>query len=207
MPVFLLYLIIYGFRGVTTTAARGQFHCPRCGPASYRHQIVRRFFTLYFIPLIPLRKAGEYVECGTCKSTFQPAVLQRATNGAAAPFEPEHVAALRRTLVLVCIADKVVDPRELAAIQQVFSELTQQPITAQQIHAEIEAASRDAQPLPTFLATMAARLNTHGKELVIRGAYRVAAADGVFPAQEWQRLTEIAHALGIEPAHFRRVIA
>ena len=38
----------------------------------YKHIKVTKFFTLYFIPLIPLGSAGEYVECQTCKGTFVP---------------------------------------------------------------------------------------------------------------------------------------
>ena len=206
MPVFMLYLIIYGFRGVTKTAARGQFHCPTCGPASYRHQVVRRFFTLYFIPLIPLSKAGEYIECGTCKHTFKLGVLKREAAAPAATFEAEYVAAVRRTLVMVCIADGVVDPRELWTIQQVFAQLTRRQIGEPEIRAEIEAASRDGRPLAHFLAGLAPRLNAQSKELVVRAAYHVAAADGAFPPEEWQRLTEIAWALQIDPAEFRRVV-
>ena len=33
---------------------------------------VRKFFTLYFIPVIPLSSAGEYVECERCKSKYEP---------------------------------------------------------------------------------------------------------------------------------------
>jgi hypothetical protein len=207
MPVFMLYLIIYGFRGVTSTAAKGQFQCPRCGPSSYRHQVVKRFFTLYFIPLIPLKKTGEYIECGSCGGTFKLGVLQQPAASTGGPtFEAEYVTALRRTLVMVGIADGVLDPRELWTIQQVFAQLTKRQIGEPEIRAEIDAAARDQRPLAGFLAGLAPRLNPQGKAMVIRAAYQVAAADGVFPHEEWQRLTEIAWALQIEPAEFRRII-
>ncbi len=69
-------LIIFGRRGVTGTKGQGTFQCPACQTDQpYAHKHVRRFFTLYFIPLIPLGTVGEYVECGRCKGTFKPAVL------------------------------------------------------------------------------------------------------------------------------------
>jgi zinc-ribbon family len=63
-------MIIWGSRGITSSLAKGFFHCPRCDQQrSYDHKKVRRFFTLFFIPLIPLESLGEYVECQFCKGT------------------------------------------------------------------------------------------------------------------------------------------
>lgn len=65
-------MIIFGTRGITTTPEKGDFHCPSCDATQkYGLKRVRRFFTLYFIPLIPLNKLGEYVECVTCKDTYK----------------------------------------------------------------------------------------------------------------------------------------
>ncbi|HEY4055992.1 MAG TPA: zinc-ribbon domain-containing protein [Kofleriaceae bacterium] len=75
----MLGLIIFGRRNMTKTANAGQFTCPRCGPAShYEHKQVKRWFTLYFIPVIPLGVVGEYVECRACAGTFKPEVLRFA---------------------------------------------------------------------------------------------------------------------------------
>jgi hypothetical protein len=75
----MLGLIIFGSRSVTGSMGTGSFDCPQCGTnAPYEHKRVRRFFTLYFIPLIPLRTLGEYVECGQCRGTYKPEVLHRA---------------------------------------------------------------------------------------------------------------------------------
>ena len=72
----MVFLIIFGTRGVTYTSTRGQFQCPTCHEKrAYEKRRVRRFFTLYFLPVIPLDKVGEYIECQTCKNTFKPDVL------------------------------------------------------------------------------------------------------------------------------------
>ena len=71
-------MIFFGTRGVTSTVKEGDFHCPQCNNSQkFRHRKVRKFFTLYFIPLIPLESAGEYVECRNCKGTFIPRVLEQ----------------------------------------------------------------------------------------------------------------------------------
>ncbi len=58
----------------------GQFHCPHCGgDREYEHRTARRFFTLFFMPVIPLDKVGEVVRCKTCRTRFDPIVLRRPT--------------------------------------------------------------------------------------------------------------------------------
>jgi len=69
-------MIIFGTKGITSIQKQGTFHCPACGAgANYTQKEVRRYFTLFFIPLIPLHKAGEYVECQRCGGSFKPEVL------------------------------------------------------------------------------------------------------------------------------------
>ncbi len=74
----MLFFIIWGTRGVTTRKGFGRFVCPTCAcNREYTHKQVRRFFTLYFIPIIPLNIVGTYVECNTCGGTFKDSVLER----------------------------------------------------------------------------------------------------------------------------------
>jgi hypothetical protein len=68
--------IIYGTRGVKFTKEEGVFKCPNCiCSRPYRLRSIRRFATLFFIPIIPLDKLGEYVECEHCLETYIPRVL------------------------------------------------------------------------------------------------------------------------------------
>ncbi len=70
-------MIIFGTRGLTLTGKPHPFFCPHCDTErSYKRKTIRRFFTLYFIPLIPLRTIGEYIECGSCRGTYKPEVLK-----------------------------------------------------------------------------------------------------------------------------------
>src|SRR5258708_6295186 len=70
-------MIIFGTRGVTWNGESGEFVCPGCGGTTqqYTRKTIRRFFTLYFIPLIPLDKLGEYIECQHCRNTYNEQVL------------------------------------------------------------------------------------------------------------------------------------
>lgn len=70
-------MIIFGWRVVFFTLTRGIFHCPDCGgDRDYRRRQGRNFFTLFFVPVIPLTKAGgEFIECDTCRGRWNPGVL------------------------------------------------------------------------------------------------------------------------------------
>ena len=83
-------MIIFGARGVTYTQAKGTFYCPGCDRegVEYKHQRSRRFVTLYYVPLIPLKSLGEYIECQVCQSTYQLGVL-KATAAEHRAFEAE----------------------------------------------------------------------------------------------------------------------
>src|SRR5687768_7917347 len=117
----MVFLIIFGTRGVTTSAARGDFHCPSCDrKCGYDHKRVRRFFTLYFIPIIPLDVLGEYVECDSCKSTFKPEVLSFDPAKEDAAFEAEFHAAVKRVMVLMMLADGKIDDEEIETICSVY---------------------------------------------------------------------------------------
>lgn len=78
--------ILFGTKGITLTQQSGTFHCPQCGPqAPFSQKGVRRFFTLFFVPLIPLNQVAAYVECHRCRGQFDLNVLQWNPNPGAPP--------------------------------------------------------------------------------------------------------------------------
>jgi len=73
-------LIIFGLRVFYRTIAEGTFHCRRCGgDREYRYRSGRRWFTLFFLPVIPLNSVGEQVQCTTCRTRYVTEVLSQPT--------------------------------------------------------------------------------------------------------------------------------
>ncbi len=73
-------LIIFGLRVFYRTIAQGTFYCRRCGgDRQYRKRSGRRWFTLFFLPVIPLKSVGEHVQCTTCRTRYVTDVLNQPT--------------------------------------------------------------------------------------------------------------------------------
>lgn len=199
--------IIWGTRGITSTSESGQFHCPQCNARrSYSHKNVRRFFTLFFIPLIPLDKLGDYVECNTCRTTFNTRVLSIDPTAQQKRFDAEFQIAVKRVLVLMALADDVIDEKETEMIQSIYTKVTNTEITLNEVNAEIEVARNDKRGVHQFLSKMAGSLNASGKELVMQAAFFIAAADGEFQQEEIALLESIGKSLQMTPAHINGVL-
>lgn len=73
-------LLIWGFKARLKVLAEGLFICPNeGGQRGYRHVSARRWFTFFWIPVIPLKELGEYVQCGSCGAQYNAAVAQMQT--------------------------------------------------------------------------------------------------------------------------------
>jgi len=200
-------IIVFGTRGITTTGARGEFHCPGCREQrTYRHRNVRRWFTLYFIPVIPLNKVGEYVECDHCTATWMPEVLQHDVVAEDKAFEAEFERAIRRVMVMMMMADGVIAEGELETIRKVFGKLTGKDLSEQALLDEAEQVRREAPPIREAVRALVGKLNPSGRELVLKAAFFVAAADGIFQDEEKTLISELAQALQIPSGRFKQIL-
>jgi tellurite resistance protein len=203
----MVFLIIFGTRGVTSTVESGDFYCPSCDKKQrYEHKRVRRFFTLYFIPIIPLDTVGEYVECQTCRGTFKLAVLAFDPEKKDKELEAEFQAAVKRVMVLMMLADGKIEESEIETIQLVFEKIGKKKLTREDVDGEVKRAKDDGRPLAKYLETLVGSLNDKGKEAVVKAAFFVASADGHVSEEETRLLAELAAALEMSPTHFKGVI-
>lgn len=201
-------MIIFGTKGVTTTPERGRFHCPSCGPnCGYAHKRVRKFFTLYFIPIIPLDMLGEYIECGHCKGTYKLEVLEMDPAQDEADFEAEFQRAIRRVMVLVTLADGEVDDAEIEAMTGIYAQVTGTQIRAEYLRRETQRAAKEGQAVAAYLKDVGPYLNDSGKEMIIKAAVMVAGADGHIDDSELQLVYDAADALQMSDAHLKGVLA
>lgn len=202
-------MIIYGTKGITYKVEEGKFYCPSCGsnnPLTYAHKRVRRFFTLYFIPIIPLNVAGEYIECLKCQNTFSLEVLKFDPAQSELVFEAEFHRAIKRVMAMMMIADGEIDPDEIQFIREVFENISGNALSEHELRQEAEAATVDGRSIGECLKEITPSLNDKGKELVITAAFMVAMADGVYRDQEAELLAGLGKCLEMPTRKFEALI-
>jgi tellurite resistance protein len=201
-------MIIFGTRGVTYNADDGDFHCPECEGQKYHRKRVRRFFTLYFIPLIPLDKMGEYIECDGCKSTYKDSILDYQPGpGSSANVEAEFLVAIKRVMALMVIADGQVDDDEIEVMGKVFEKVAGKSVSEDDIRREVMEARAGSPDVDAYLGEVGPYLNAEGKEMIIKAAFMVAAADGHFDDSEMELLVEASKSLEMSSAHLKGILA
>lgn len=80
--------ILFGTKTVSTTIQSGSFDCPRCvSVRPYQLQTNRRYFSLFFIPIIPLEKQADTLCCNFCKTAYVPQSILAASEYTATPID------------------------------------------------------------------------------------------------------------------------
>lgn len=202
-----MFLSVFGTRGIASTSDEGEFHCPVChGSCGYEHKKVRKFFTLYFFPVIPLGAAGEYVECRKCQGTFPSEVLEVPPKAAVDEFEAVFEMAVRRLLVEMALADQFVTFGEFERVSRLYRKLTGRPIENEAVARELKRAEIDDRDVTEYLEDLAFQLNEEGKKRVLKAALAVAAADGVIRDEEREMVQALGEALEMTPNQVRGVL-
>ncbi|WP_298756979.1 TerB family tellurite resistance protein [uncultured Psychroserpens sp.] len=201
-------MIIFGTRGVRSTKATGSFNCPQCeADRGYRHRKVTQFFTLYFIPLIPLGNKGEYVECNHCKGTFITRVLDTSKSTDKEAFMAMYEQAIRHVMVKIMLADGVIDNNEKVAVLAIINKYGHNDMSSFQLDDYIKEVQADSSDISTYLKHVGPALNQHGKELLIKCALDVAYSDGHFDESERKMILDMGTIMEMSSAHIKGIMA
>jgi hypothetical protein len=194
-------LIIWGLRVVYRTIARGVFFCRKCGgDRSYRQRTGRRYITLFFIPLVPLTRTGEHVQCTTCKTRYVTEVLRLLT---AAQMQEALPAGMR---ALVCVMLRAGDPASAAARRRAIEAVTGAGAEGYDDAAlDTDLAQPAAAGQPKIVA-LGDQSQVHAREWYLAELIRIAMADGSLTGAERTAAEHVAADLGLTRAQTLGVI-
>lgn len=196
-------MIIWGFRGRNKRLDGGHFHCPNeGGDREYDLMEARRWFTLFFIPLLPLKVLGQFVACRSCDATYDPQVLSMPTT---AQMEDRLTTALRHVVVAMLTADEVVDEAERRAALEVMLRFGHRQYTEEDLDRDL--ATLEVGALDDEVAELAAMLSPQGHEALVRACLHLATADGHVDERELAVVRHAARGIGMSPAHLRGILA
>lgn len=188
-------MIIFGTTTLQSNRGSGNFNCPRCSmPRTYRHKKANRFFTLYFIPLIPLGSAGEYVECMSCGGTYGLEVLQYNPEANRA----ELIADLRRVLSLVLMTSGRTDRVHLEALARICGESFGQTVSLEQVEEDLRLARSAGACLVPYVQGRSGNFSDKGKQMLLAAASQMLGAHGSLSELDRDVLRQLGQALGTD---------
>jgi hypothetical protein len=195
-------LLIFGFTVRFKATSTQPFFCPTCGGDRVAVvEVARRWFTLFLLPLIPMKELGQRVRCETCGSSFDPSVLDQPTTAQLGTLFSNAVRALTAMVVGAGAADA--PAMRAAAIASVhryvpgYDAVTLQNDLAQ-LH-PIHAAE--------YVSPLAGVLEVAGQEQLLGDIVAVALADGAITAPQRRIIDDVGTALGLTPTHVIGIIA
>jgi hypothetical protein len=194
-------LLIFGITIRYTRLTEGGFFCPNeGGDRRYALMRARRWFTLFFIPLIPLKELDTVVECEACGHRFDPSVLTQAT----AEELGRSVEEAARTLFGAIAAVEPDATVDRAVEVELGRYLGDDGYGVGQLvaHARIQT---DAQSEEIF-GRAARQLDLAGRESMLMAAVRAAVTEGVLVPGRRAVIERSGRALGLSPAHIEGVI-
>jgi hypothetical protein len=194
-------LLVFGFKIRLSTVASLVLFCPTCGGDRVgARRSARRWFTLFWIPLLPLNRVGEVVECETCHTRYDPSVADQPTTASLAAILDDAVRVLTAMIVRTGRPESAV--LRYAAVDHVARVL---PAYDDAVLAG-DVAALDPALAEQYVAPLADGLEVTGKERLVADLVRVAMADGTVTADQRRIIDLTGRGLGLTPTHVTGIV-
>ena len=195
-------LLIWGVRVRYKTLDGGTFSCPNeGGDRAYERKEAKRWFSLFWIPLIPLNVLGDLVECQSCGHTYDPRVLTQPTT---AQMMDDLANAMRHAVVSVATSHGQPSDAVTDGALEVMQRYSDTPYTGRNLKDDLRSLRRS--DLDGAFSKVTDTLNSHGREQLLVACLEVAVADGSIAPERLEAVRDVGAALGMSPAHIKGVI-
>jgi len=192
-------LLIFGLTVRYRPMEAGSFHCPReGGDRDYVLLEARRWASLFFVPLFPLKVLGMVVECESCHGRFDSVTLRMPTS---ATMEHKIDVAARSLLGAVAACDPMTHAHAVSELEGFLGAPTY-------CASDLVAHSRIQTPAQRqeVLAAAGRVLDPAGRESLLMAAARAGARAGAISADIRRLVSEAGVALGMTPVHVEGVL-
>ncbi|HEY5359457.1 MAG TPA: hypothetical protein VIJ82_17560 [Streptosporangiaceae bacterium] len=197
-------MLIFGLRVCFRTIGHGQFHCQRCGgDRQYRHRAGRRWFHVFYIPLVRLDRVGEHLQCMTCGGRYRTGVLAVPTAAQMEAALPAGTLAAATCMLLA--GDPASGPARRRAVDAVRSAgMAGYDETA--LEKDLIQSAVRGTDIAGPLNALAAQLAVPAREWFLADVVRIGLADGQLSDDERLAARQVAANLGLTAAHAYGVI-
>lgn len=178
-------------------------HCQRCGgDRQYRSCTGRRWYHVIFVPVIPMDRVAEHVQCRSCLTRYRLEVL-------ALPTSAQMLAALPAgSLAAVTLMLRAGDQGSAAARHRAIEVVRAAGLDGYDdaaLSADLAAEGPD-RAIDISLGLLSVQLTMPAPEWFLADAVRVGLADGPLSDSERGAARRIAACLGLTPAQAHGVI-
>jgi hypothetical protein len=195
---------LIGARLYLRTTGHGTVHCHRCGgDRPYARCKGRRWFQVLLIPVIPLDRIGEHLQCRICRTRYRTEVLSIPTSAAMQLALPAGALAAIRIML------RAGDPASPAARSRSIDIVRSAGLTGYDdaaLTADLAGAEGRELADVESLATLAIQLMMPAPEWFLADAVRVGLADGPLSDSERGAARLIAAQLGLPAGRANGVI-
>ena len=201
-------IIFFGTRGIDKHKDSGHFYCPACSDKrSYTHKEVKRWFTLYFIPVIPLGSAGEFVQCDYCNMAFEPKVLEWDPDHDHKLFLAAFAGAVKRVMAMAALADDRGEPPNFETSREIYGRATAFELQPGEMEHEMSAAQTDGMGLAHYVPPLMPRMDDPMKERLLLAAHEASMLRGMYSPGQRRLVDELGSLLQMTPAHVQGVLS
>ena len=198
--------IIFGTRGMKHSVKDSEpitNSCPNCDKGSLIHKLYRRWFTLFFIPVIPLDVIDRFYECDSCKSAYNENVknvlsqsqeeIDASQKAARKIYSEALIAAMTHMAVIDGdYADE--EEREINDAMENFEEFKHELL---QVHREVKVNLNKDNQVFNYLNEARSQLSSESLMNILAQAAVVLLADGAIEKEEEDLMKEYLIACGL----------
>jgi hypothetical protein len=198
-------MIIYGTTGIRSTMKKGEFYCPHCKePRTYRHRKLVKWATLYFIPIFPMERVAEYIECDHCVSPYEVSVLDYDPN-AETEFLKSYTLAFAIALHQVVESGGIPTGEKMQAAFEQYTQFMGREVEKNELAELFHFIENN--PQDSFIGQVASGLNDEGKKIILKAAIEVAFANVGKPnKEEINAISSVAEKLGVPEDLFKQLV-
>jgi len=198
---------MFGTTNLTFQKSNGTFLCPTCGRTEpYIEKSIRRFFTFYFIPLVPLDSVSRFIQCQFCEHKFDLEVLTMDEDTIMKARYERFIEHYRRLMILMMIADGQERPGARKVANDCVRQLGGAAYSEEEMSESLAMAFEADITVAEYAAQIADRVTHKEKRSIVRGVFLVASLDGDMGEMQSEMLQMLPQMLGMDEGEFREVI-
>ena len=207
--------IIFGTRGLKHTVSERPVlsnSCPNCNNGNLVNKLYRRWFTLFFIPMIPLDVVDRFYQCDSCKSAYNESIktiLQRSEdeiNENQKRTKLVFAKALIASMTHMSIIDGDFAAEEEREIMDAIEGLPEMEEDLMTIHQNVKANGNQDNQVFNFLNEARNELSSEAILNILAQAAVVLLADGSIEKEEENLMKEYLIACGLPKEMYQTLI-